>query len=529
MTQQEFQNRFIYNPSTDRLGKGGFGEVFKAYDTYRDRWVAVKMAKVETDHESVRLSKEVDMVNKLPAHPNIAYYEECYTFSSFAGEYDFGILQYYEAGNLQQLIDNNNLTFAQKQNLLTQLLEGIGFLHGQGIIHRDLKPANILIVKRGEEYIPKITDFGISKKLDVNKSSIFGNSLAGAGTLSFASPEQLGGTTIRKNTDLWSFGVIAYWLLAGELPFNTGIHGTTSEAGRAELFTQIARGVLPQGITAINQPWRKLIVACLETDSEKRVRNVEECKGILTGTSNSVSDKTQLITDSYEQHSSASNASYSTQPQPEKTKTEKVPVKSNKTRTVVLISVYVLSVIFALVACFVGENNHYTDYDNPGYETDSVLVDTVAVSPIFTATINETFQVDLPFEMILMNETKPEDADIMYGSDKVYFISITESVSEVENYGIKSLEDYGKLLPMAIKQAFPNADISSLSESNLNNGDLGYQLDFTAKSDGVEIYGIKSVVKLGKNYHQLFTWCLTEDKDTYSYTMQEIHKSVRAF
>lgn len=53
MTQQEFQNRFIYNPSTDRLGKGGFGEVFKAYDTYRGCWVAIKMAKVEADQQSV--------------------------------------------------------------------------------------------------------------------------------------------------------------------------------------------------------------------------------------------------------------------------------------------------------------------------------------------------------------------------------------------------------------------------------------------------------------------------------------------
>ena len=94
MTHEEFEKRYTYNPSNDQLGEGGFGEVFKAYDTHRDRWVAIKMSKVIPEYESVRHKKEVEMVNKPPTHPIIAYYEECYTFRSFAGEYDFGILQY---------------------------------------------------------------------------------------------------------------------------------------------------------------------------------------------------------------------------------------------------------------------------------------------------------------------------------------------------------------------------------------------------------------------------------------------------
>ena len=96
MTQQEFQTRYTYSPATDKLGEGGFGSVFKAYDTHRDRWVAVKVAKVNPDMENFRLRKEVEMVSKLPSHPNIAYYEDCYTFPQMDGEYDFGILQYYE-------------------------------------------------------------------------------------------------------------------------------------------------------------------------------------------------------------------------------------------------------------------------------------------------------------------------------------------------------------------------------------------------------------------------------------------------
>ena len=284
MTRDEFQKRFTYNPNTDRLGEGGFGEVFKTYDTVRDRWVAMKVSKVRPELENVRLRKEVEMVNHLPEHPNIAFYEACYTFREMSGEYDFGILQYYEEGNLSQLLKNNSLSLSPKQSLLSQILEGLDFLHAQGIIHRDLKPQNILMVRRQNgEYIPKITDFGISKQLDINKSSVFSNSLAGAGTLTYASPEQLGAREIRKNTDLWSFGVIAFQTFTGQLPFTTGEHASTSEAGRTELFRQINSGRLPEIINSIPEPWQTLIRRCLVTDPAQRLKNTQEAKNILAG------------------------------------------------------------------------------------------------------------------------------------------------------------------------------------------------------------------------------------------------------
>ena len=294
MTLSEFQKRFTYNPVTDKLGEGGFGSVFKAYDTHRDRWVAVKVSKVNPALETVRLRKEVEMVEKLPSHPNIAYYEECYTFPQMDGEYDFGILQYYEEGNLSQLLKNNTLTLEQKQSILSQILEGIDFLHQNGIIHRDLKPQNILIVKRQNEYIPKITDFGISKQLDINKSSVFSNSIAGAGTLSYASPEQLADREIRKNTDLWSFGVIAYQTFTGNLPFNTGEYASTSEAGRTELFRQINSGKLPSDINSIPEPCKTLIRKCLIVDPVQRIKNEEEAKNILDGRNNISSNDSKI-------------------------------------------------------------------------------------------------------------------------------------------------------------------------------------------------------------------------------------------
>jgi len=300
MIYPEFQQRYQYNTSTDRLGGGGFGDVFKAYDTHRDRWIAIKIAKVLPGFESIRLKKEVEMVGELPSHPNIAYYEECYTYSSFDGEYDFGILQYYEEGNLLDLLKKGNLPQEQKYNILTQILSGLNFLHTNGIIHRDLKPQNILIVKRGNDYIPKITDFGISKKLDVNKSSVFSNSIAGAGTLAYSSPEQLGDCTIRKNTDLWSFGVIAYQVLTGELPFNTGVHGNTSEAGRQELFSQINSGKLPEKLNMVEEPWQELIRGCLVSGGDERVKGCGECREIVKGEEDETITHETLLTEKFD-------------------------------------------------------------------------------------------------------------------------------------------------------------------------------------------------------------------------------------
>lgn len=290
MTQEEFHRRYQYNPSSDCLGEGGFGKVYKAYDTHRDRYVAIKMAEVRPHFEEVRLKKEVEIISKLPSHPNIAYYEECYTFSTFAGEYDFGVLQYYEEGNLQQLLTDKKLSYEQKNNILRQILEGLVFLHSQGIIHRDLKPQNILIVNRHGDYIPKITDFGISKKLDENKSSIFTNSLAGAGTLSFASPEQLLGNTIRKNTDLWSFGVIACWTFTGNLPFNTGGQIVTSEAGRIELFKQITTGDISTFINLLPTVWQQLVRQCIIVNIDNRIGSANKCLEILGQTVEDVTE-----------------------------------------------------------------------------------------------------------------------------------------------------------------------------------------------------------------------------------------------
>ena len=281
MTYQEFQKRYQYNPTTDRIGKGGFGVVFKAYDTHLDRYVALKMSEVADENDSTRLAREVELAAKLPTHPNIAHYEACYTFATPLGTYDFGVLQFYNDGSLDDLIKKNVLTTDEKISILKQILNGIGFLHSNRIVHRDLKPRNILIARRGDKYIPKITDFGISKVFDAGDSSSFANSMVGAGTLAYSSPEQLGERTMHRNADLWSYGVIVCQLFTGELPFTTGGLSPSSIEGRNAFYRQIMSGKLPPLIDKIPEPWQALVRRLLVIDTRERLRNCDAVKAFL--------------------------------------------------------------------------------------------------------------------------------------------------------------------------------------------------------------------------------------------------------
>ncbi len=282
MTQQEFLNRYHYNPTTDKLGAGGFGSVFKAYDTVYDREVAIKIAPVIDGKENLSLMKEVELANKLPAHPNIVNYESCFRISGMEGAKDIGILQYYPEGSLATIIKKGNLNPTQQKQLIEGILNGLDFLHTNNVMHRDMKPGNILIAKRGDQYIPKIADFGLSRQVDSFENSSFVNSFVG-GSAYYAAPEQLAGEKVRANVDLWSFGVILYELMTGDRPFTATTAKGETEDARQEVYAKIKRGALPSNIASIALPYQTTIKACLIPDRTKRVQNIRGLQKIMAG------------------------------------------------------------------------------------------------------------------------------------------------------------------------------------------------------------------------------------------------------
>ena len=283
MTQEEFFKRYTYSPSRDRIGGGGFGTVYKAKDNVLHRVVAIKVSEVKTTADGKKtfsLKDEFEALNHMPKHPNIANYEEFYSYEDHRGLCDYAVMQYYPDGNLSDAI-RQGLTPEQKDEIAIQLLEGVDFLHKHQVVHRDLKPGNILIVRDGNRIIPLITDFGLSKSANAGADSYFSNSFGG-GTQRYSSPEQLQGKPLRFNTDLWSYGAIVYELFTGRPLFEAGSGAANTAQADLEIYNKIVNGDV-KSLRGMPDRWRRVVERCVVVDPDKRVRSSGELLQMLRG------------------------------------------------------------------------------------------------------------------------------------------------------------------------------------------------------------------------------------------------------
>ena len=287
MTEEEFFKRYTYNVQKNNIGGGSFGTVYKAYDNILDREVAIKVSEVKVvGDKEFSLLVEFEAIAHLPMSMYIANYEGVFRFIERNGTYDYAVMQYYSLGNLSHYLKNNDVSLAKRESITKGILEGIAFLHQHKVVHRDLKPSNILVVDRRGEIIPKITDFGLSKQAETDgKASRFTNSFAG-GTLQYSSPEQLKGLPLKLNTDLWSFGAIAYEILTGKTLFEAQSQSTASAEWQNEITQKILHADVSKELEILPLNWRAVVSACLEKDVNNRVQNSTALFSILNGDEN---------------------------------------------------------------------------------------------------------------------------------------------------------------------------------------------------------------------------------------------------
>lgn len=265
------------------IGSGGFSKVYKVFDHAKNHYVALKMADVRPEWKQFTLQREVELVNSLPPHRNIARYENCYRFNTgMTGQVDFAILRFYEYGNLEEFLSKKtDLTLEDKRDLIRGMLEGIAFLHDHGIIHRDLKAQNILLHREDGVWTPKITDFGLSRQTSGN--STVTNSAVGL-SYAYAAPEQIQNRKIYKNVDLWAAGVVIYRIVAGELPFKPEkSDNSRSTQAQLQISQKIINLELPQKLPELPEPYLSMIRRCLVLDPQQRADKAEDLIKIMNG------------------------------------------------------------------------------------------------------------------------------------------------------------------------------------------------------------------------------------------------------
>jgi serine/threonine protein kinase len=205
------------------LGRGAMGVVYKARDIRLNRVVAVKVMRQERfadADDAERFHRDAELLASLH-HPNIVQIYQ-------AGEAETGpyfAMELVEGGSLAHKRAEGWLpTPAQAADLVRALAEAIQHAHNAGVVHRDLKPANVLLqveknVPLPQSAIPKITDFGLAKKLDAS-SSLTGTGVI-VGTASYMAPEQAAGDSkhVGPAADIYALGAILYELLTGRPPF----------------------------------------------------------------------------------------------------------------------------------------------------------------------------------------------------------------------------------------------------------------------------------------------------------------------
>ncbi len=202
---------------TKKIGQGGMGIVYLARDMRLDRPVAIKMLAPEltsNENQRERLRREAQIAASL-SHPGIATVyclEECEDGLYIVSEYIRG-------QTLHQVITREPLEFPQVLDIAIQIARALTAAHEQGIIHRDLKPENVVRTDSGDI---KILDFGLART-EAKRGAIPNPRLTRSGmflgTPAYASPEQLLGSQVDRNTDIFSFGVMLYEMAAGRHPF----------------------------------------------------------------------------------------------------------------------------------------------------------------------------------------------------------------------------------------------------------------------------------------------------------------------
>ncbi len=254
----------------ERIGKGGFAEVYRARDLNLDRDVAIKLLSRrhnEDEETLLRFSREAKLYASLD-HKNLIPIHD----TGVIGDRAYMVMKYIDGHNLDTLLDRHGtLPTGMVRQLLTALCEVLAYLHDRGIVHRDIKPANIIIEKESRTLY--LADFGIAHAPAAEAITETGIIM---GTPFYLSPELAKGKPVDHRSDIYALGAMFYHLVTGEPVFNgdSAIDILMKHAGTPPTPIAQAAPDTDAGIAFI-------LDKCLEKEPASRFQSVTEITDTL--------------------------------------------------------------------------------------------------------------------------------------------------------------------------------------------------------------------------------------------------------
>jgi serine/threonine-protein kinase len=249
----------------EEVARGGMGIVYRAWQLSLQRTVALKMilgGPLASPAEVKRFRTEAEAVARLQ-HPNIVQIHEVGAHRGLP----YISLEFCEGGSLAKKAAGTLLPARQAAGLVETVSRAVHAAHQHNIVHRDLKPANVLLTADG---VPKVTDFGLAKRLDLLDGATQTGTVMG--TAAYMAPEQAAGKTwaIGPRSDVYALGTILYQLLTGRVPF---------QAATALETLQQVREREPRPPRSLNRhvdpELEAVCLRCLEKEPHRRYRSAE--------------------------------------------------------------------------------------------------------------------------------------------------------------------------------------------------------------------------------------------------------------
>ena len=273
--QSTIQNRFTSSAYQliEKIGEGGFGEVYSAKQLNTDQIVAIKFLRLDshipTDKKQryiQRFERETLLGSKLD-HPNIVR-----LLDKGVCDQDllYGVFEYIDGITLkQQLQQSGAIPAVEAANLMAQVLDALAHAHQQGIVHRDIKPANIMLRKTDNNTHVKVLDFSISAIIDQTKQHNYQDltlTNETLGTPAYSAPEQLKGEASSFKTDLYVWGLVFIECLTGQPAF-------TGSSNAAIFHQQLSPANVPIPASLIGHPVSNLLRRILNKKPHERIDN----------------------------------------------------------------------------------------------------------------------------------------------------------------------------------------------------------------------------------------------------------------